>query len=85
MEALDSGVTPVFVSDNDDEDLVNLFPAMWLPSLNLLALEAIFDSFDTSGVLIFDLCKGDDDPGSESLNLDPLLVAGESFAGNCFV
>ena len=71
MEVFDSGVTPLlsfFGSDNDEADLVNLFPGKRPPSLSLLDLEALRDSLDTRDVLTFDLCKGDDDPGSESLN-----------------
>lgn len=76
MEAFESGVAlqgSFFASVNDDTDLVNLFPGKWLKSIDLEILEASLESVDPSeAVLILDLCRGDDDPGSESLNLDPL-------------
>lgn len=88
MDAFELGVTPLFSffgSDKDDADLLNLLPANLLPSVDLLALEPFCRSLDTSEVLILVLCNGDEDPGSESLNLDPLMVPGESFAGNFLV
>ena len=36
-------------------------------------------------VLILDLCRGDDDPGAESLNFDALTEFRGSFAGSCFL
>ena len=50
------------VSGKEETDLINLFSAEWLPAFNLLGFEA-FESL---------LCKGGDDPGSESLNFYPL-------------
>lgn len=36
-------------------------------------------------VLMGTLCRGEDDPGSESLNFELLLALGDSFVGNCFL
>lgn len=62
-----------FGSSNDDTDRLNLFPAEVLLVLNFLVLEPLRESADPAErVLIGNLCRGDTDPGSESLNLDPL-------------
>lgn len=86
MEAFESGVTmeltSFFVSDIDDMDLVILL--LLLPSVNLLFVEGFFEFVDPID-LILDLCRGDDDPGSESVNFDDLWDIGESFDGNDFL
>lgn len=76
MDAFASGVIlpfSFFGSGNDDTDRLNLFPAELLLVLNLLVLEPFRESLDPAEtVLIGNLCRGDTDPGSESLNFDPL-------------
>lgn len=63
-------------------DLVILL--LLLPSVNLLFVEGFFEFVDPID-LILDLCRGDDDPGSESVNFDDLWDIGESFDGNDFL
>lgn len=76
IDALVSDVPSPFScldSGREGADRLNLFVAEWLRVLNLLVFGAFEESLDpTEAILMGNLGKGEDEPGSESLNLDPL-------------
>jgi hypothetical protein len=73
-------------SGKEDTDWLNLLSFKGLLVLNLLVFEDFKESTDpTEAVLAGNLWRGEDGPGSESLNFDPLWELGENFDGTCLL